>query len=284
MKTRIISAVVALVLLGVVMFLGREFLGIFVFIFAVIGIHEFYGAMSNGGYKPVRIAGYLSCFSLLYIIFSGISPSMGAIKDSYTHIRVLALLIFLLMAIVFCTLIFKHNDHNVADAAVTILGIFYVVFLFSFVILVRYMTGRGDLYIWLVFIGAWIPDTAAYFTGVAIGRTKILPVVSPKKSLEGSIGGVIGCVAMMTGVGMYLNTLGIYGSEGIPVYHYVILGILCGVISQIGDWTASAIKRYVGIKDYGRLMPGHGGVLDRFDSILFVAPVVYFYLTLCIGI
>lgn len=284
MKTRIISAVAALVLLGAVMFLGGDVLGVVVFILAVIGIHEFYSAMQSGGYKPAKVVGYISCLSLLYIVFGDMKPGLSSIKDYSFQVKTVSLLIFIVMAVLFCLLIFKHGKYNIADAAVTILGILYIVFLFSFIILVRKMAGRGDLYIWLVFIGAWIPDTAAYFTGVTIGRTKILPVVSPKKSLEGSIGGVVGCVAVMTGVGLYLNTLGIYGMEGIPAYHYIILGILCGAISQIGDWAASAMKRYVGIKDYGRLMPGHGGVLDRFDSILFVAPVVYFYLSLCLGI
>jgi phosphatidate cytidylyltransferase len=284
MKTRIISAIVALALLGVVMFLGRDALGIFVFILALISIHEFYGAMESGGYKPVRVIGYLSSLSLLYLIFYEKIIRRDVLFNNNAQLKLLTLFIFLIMVALFCILIFKHEEYSIADAAVTILGMLYVIFLFSFIILVRDMGDRGDLYIWLVFIGAWIPDTAAYFTGVTMGRTKILPVVSPKKSLEGSIGGIVGCVVIMVCVGLYLNTLGIYGTVGIPLYHYIILGVLCGAISQIGDWAASAIKRYVGIKDYGWLMPGHGGVLDRFDSILFIAPVVFFYLSLCLGI
>lgn len=279
MKTRIISGAVALLLLAVVMFSGKYALGLVVFLLALIGMHEFYDAMKSGGYKPVRIVGYLSCFALIFLIFGELIPGIGALKESGYMNKLMTLSVFLVLAFLFGILVFKHEKYNIPDVAVSILGILYVVFLFSFVILVRYMDGRGDLYIWLVFIGAWIPDTAAYFTGVAIGRTKILPVVSPKKSLEGSIGGVVGCVVVMTAGGLFLNSLGISGVEGIPVYHYVILGVLCGTISQIGDWAASAIKRYVAIKDYGRMMPGHGGVLDRFDSILFVAPVVYFYLS-----
>lgn len=277
MKTRIISAVAALILLAVIMFLGREALGVAVFLIALIGIHEFYGAMESGGYKPIKPVGYISCLSLLYLCFRDLINAGGAAFGFITF-QGLSLTMFLVIVAVFCVMIFKFEKYKIADIAVSIMGIIYVVFLFSFVILVRNMGGRGDLYIWLVFAGAWAPDTCAYFTGVAFGRTKILPVVSPKKSLEGSIGGVLGCVAVMTALGAYLNTIGIYRADGIPVYHYIILGLLCGIISQIGDWSASAVKRQVGIKDYGSLMPGHGGVLDRFDSILFVAPVVYFYL------
>lgn len=282
MKTRIISAVAALVLLAVIMFLGREALGIAVFVIALLGIHEFYGAMECGGYKPIKTIGYLSSLSLLYLSFS------DRIKNGLSFVFIpskgLSFVMFLIVMAVFCILIFRYDKYNITDIAVTLMGIFYVVFLFSFIILVSNMGDRGDLYIWLVFIGAWAPDTAAYFTGITMGRTKILPVISPKKSLEGSIGGVLGCMAVMLAVGLYLNTKGIKYPDGIPFYHYLILGLLCGAISQIGDWSASAIKRQVGIKDYGRLMPGHGGVLDRFDSILFTAPVVYFYLSLCLAI
>ena len=283
MKTRIISAATALVLLAVIMVLGREALGLAVSILAIIGIHEFYGAMESSGYKPIKLIGYLSCLSLLYLTFRDkINP------DGLTFVFIpskgLSLAMFLVILALFCILIFQYDKYTITDIAVTIMGIFYVVFLFSFIILVRNMGERGDLYIWLVFVGAWAPDTAAYFTGVAFGRTKILPVISPKKSLEGSIGGVLGSMAIMSAVGFYLNAEGIYNQGGIPFYHYIVLGLLCGIISQLGDWAASAIKRRAGIKDYGRLMPGHGGVLDRFDSILFIAPVVYFYLSICLAI
>lgn len=284
MKTRIISGVAALLLLAIVMFLGKYAFGAVVFLLALIGIHEFYNAMKSGGYKPVRIMGYISCLPLLYLTFGNSRLSLNSIVDYSIHLKILALFVFLVLSSLLCLLIFKHEKYNIADAAITILGIIYVVFLFSFLILVRSINGRGDLFIWLVFAGAWVPDTAAYFTGVALGKTKILPVVSPKKSLEGSIGGIAGCVAVMTGIGLFLNSLGIYGAAGIPFFHYIILGLLCGAVSQIGDWAASAIKRYVAVKDYGNLMPGHGGVLDRFDSILFAAPVVYFYLSLCLGV
>ncbi len=283
MRTRILSGAAALVLLAVIMLLGREALGIAVFILALIGIHEFYRAMENAGHKPIKTIGYVSCLALLYLAFRD-KINLNGLTYVFLPSKGLSMVMFLAILAAFCILIFKFDQYTITDIAVTIMGIFYVVFLFSFIILVRNMGERGDLYIWLVFAGAWAPDTAAYFTGVAFGKTKILPVVSPKKSLEGSIGGVIGCMAIMTALGLYLNTRGIYYPGGIPFYHYLLLGLLCGVISQIGDWAASAIKRQAGIKDYGNLMPGHGGVLDRFDSILFVAPVVYFYLGLSLSI
>ncbi|NJD01593.1 MAG: phosphatidate cytidylyltransferase [Ruminiclostridium sp.] len=282
MKTRIISAAVALVLLAVIMLSGRETLSLAIFVLTLIGIHEFNGAMENGGYKPIKPIGYLSCLPLLYLSFKDIINPNGP-AFAFISSKGLPLAMFLVILAVFCTLIFKYDKYKITDIAVTIMGLFYVVFLFSFIILVRNMGERGDLYIWLVFVGAWAPDTAAYFTGVAFGKTKILPVISPKKTLEGSMGGVAGGMAIMPAVGLYLNVQGIQPG-GISFYHYIILGLLCGIISQVGDWAASAIKRHAGIKDYGRLMPGHGGVLDRFDSTLFVAPVVYFYLSIFLSV
>jgi phosphatidate cytidylyltransferase len=104
---------------------------------------------------------------------------------------------------------------------------------------------------------------------------KIVPKISPKKTLEGCIGGVAGCIIAMTLFGYFFRN-----ELNVPLIHFAVLGLICGIISQLGDWSASAVKRAVGIKDYGNLMPGHGGVLDRVDSILFTAPAVYFYINI----
>lgn len=276
MKTRIISGAVALVLLAVVMFLGSVAIGLAVFGLALLGIYEFYNAARSGGYNPVYALGYIACLPILYPALRGNSPLIpGSSQMNLTGVILLS--VFLLIVIVFCLMIFSNGKYNLVDISVTLFGILYVPFLLSFVILTRNLE-NGYLYIWLVFIGGWVTDTCAYFTGVTLGKTKILPKVSPKKSLEGSIGGVIGCIAAMAVFGLLLGDF----LGGVPVYHFIILGVLCGIISQIGDWAASAVKRFVNIKDFGKVMPGHGGVLDRVDSILFVAPMIYFYTDLLI--
>ncbi len=274
MKTRIISAIVAIGLLAVVTYLGSMAIGIAVFALSLIGMHEFYKALSKGGFNPVYPAGYLACLPLLYLAFAGSIPSLSGLTGAGNALTALAAGAFLLLVFLFCLLIFSDGKYKAADISVTFLGIIYVAFLFSFVILTRNM-GNGYLYIWLIFIGAWATDTFAYFTGVSIGKTKILPKVSPKKSLEGSIGGIVGCILAMMLFGLFFNQ-----RLNVPLFHFAILGAICGIVSQIGDWAASAVKRSVDIKDYGNIMPGHGGVLDRLDSILFVAPAVYFYISL----
>jgi phosphatidate cytidylyltransferase len=268
MKTRIISAVAAIAVLAAIIYLGRAAVGIAVFMLSLVAVYEFFGAMKKGGFRPVTILGYLSCLPLLYYAYTGFSGGGQA--------TVFSVIIFVFMVVLFCLAVFKNKDYNLTDISVTLFGIMYIAFLFSFVTLARNLEG-GYLYIWMILIGASATDTFAYFTGVSIGKTKILPAVSPKKTLEGSIGGVVGCIATMTAFGAYAGSV-----LGIPLYHFMILGGLCGIISQLGDWAASAIKRFVGIKDYGHILPGHGGVLDRIDSVLFTAPVVYFYISLII--
>jgi len=274
MKTRVISAVVAIaVLLGVV-YLGGTAIGIAVFLLSMGAIYEFYKALEKINIKPVYAAGYISCLSLLFLTFlDKLSFLKEAVDGQLPVISVFAWL-FLLMVVFFCLIMFSGGKYSVNDVSATLFGIVYIVFMFSFVILTRSMS-NGYLYIWLIFIGAWATDTFAFFTGVTVGKTKIVPKISPKKSLEGCIGGVVGCVAAMTVFGWaFRETL------NVPLYNFAIIGAICGVISQIGDWAASSVKRAANIKDYGNIMPGHGGILDRVDSILFVAPSVYFYISL----
>ena len=271
MRTRIVSAAVAIVLLAAVVYMGSLAIGLAVFILAVIGMYEFYKALEKGGLKPVYTVGFLACLPLLCLAFSDSLIKAGGVVEAGTALVTIAICLFLLLMLFFCLLIFSNGKYKVTDLSVTLFGIAYVVFLFSFVTLTRKLE-EGYLLIWLIFIGAWATDIFAYFTGITIGKTKILPKVSPKKSLEGSFGGVIGCMAAMLLFGLYFKSV-----LGIPYYHFAILGGICGIVSQIGDWAASAVKRAVNIKDYGNIMPGHGGVLDRLDSILIVAPVVYFY-------
>lgn len=180
----------------------------------------------------------------------------------------------------FSRLVFQHGRFHLDDMAMTVTGILYIPFLMSFVAQVRGMQ-HGQWLIWVVAIGAVVTDTACYFAGVTLGRRKLLPAVSPKKTVEGAIGGVVGCTLVMTGFGLLLPQA---VRTDIHWVHFLVMGFLCGLISQLGDWSASAIKRSAGIKDFGKLIPGHGGMLDRLDSILFVGPVVYLYLHLFLGL
>ena len=145
--------------------------------------------------------------------------------------------------------------------------------LIDFIILTMDNFDMGKIYVWLIFIIAFATDTCAYFTGYAFGKHKLIPKVSPKKTIEGSIGGILGSTLICLAFGYYFN---------IDLKVIVILGFLGSIVAQVGDLFASSIKRYVGIKDYGKLIPGHGGILDRFDSVILVAPFVYSIINLFI--
>ena len=149
---------------------------------------------------------------------------------------------------------------------------FFVISGFTSILLVRFMSNGGAIYL-LAFLGAWICDTFAYFTGMLFGKRKLIPEISPKKTVEGAIGGVI-----FTVVGFALYALiwnNIYPDNKLSYLTLCIYGLVLSIASQFGDLIASSIKRQYNVKDYGSIFPGHGGVLDRFDGVLVVAPFLY---------
>jgi phosphatidate cytidylyltransferase len=186
------------------------------------------------------------------------------------------LFIFFLMLLMFAY-VFGFPKFRTEQIAVAFFGLFYVSIMLSYIYQVRILE-EGAWIIWLIFIGAWGSDTCAYIVGVLFGKHKIAPKLSPKKSLEGCIGGVAGAALIgflyATGIKGYIAEL------QNPQLIFAIIGAASSVISQIGDLAASAIKRNHNIKDYGSLIPGHGGILDRFDSIIFTAPIVFYLATM----
>ena len=171
--------------------------------------------------------------------------------------------------------VISYPKYNTQQIMAAFFGIFYVPVMLSFIYQTR-MLEDGFQLVWLIFLSAWGCDTCAYCTGVLIGKHKLAPILSPKKSIEGGIGGILG--AALIGV-LYGLAINYWGNAAADLLQYAIIGAVGGAISQIGDLAASAIKRYHNIKDYGKLIPGHGGILDRFDSVIFTAPII-FYLSL----
>jgi len=133
----------------------------------------------------------------------------------------------------------------------------------------------GNILIWLLFVSAWATDSMAYFTGMAIGKHKLCPKISPKKTVEGAIGGILGCVVFDI---LFIYIISRFNTFSVNYTNAIILALLASVFSQIGDLAASRIKREYDVKDFGNLIPGHGGILDRFDSALLISPVVYYIL------
>lgn len=173
--------------------------------------------------------------------------------------------------------VLSFPKYNAEQVLYTFFGLFYVGLMMSYIYRVR-MLPQGDYLVWLIFIGSWGSDTSAYCAGILFGKHKAAPVLSPKKTWEGCIGGVIGAALLSVLYGIIMNK--IFGPNAL-LSLYAVIGACAAVISQIGDLAASALKRNHNIKDYGKLIPGHGGVLDRFDSVIFVAPLVYYLAVYC---
>ena len=188
------------------------------------------------------------------------------------------LLIYGLMIALFVMLLIYHKSVRLSQPALILFALIYVPFFLSHIVLIREMD-YGRFYIWLVFLGAFSTDTFAYFGGTFFGKRKLCPEISPKKTVAGAISGLLGSGLVMVLFGLIVNAcFGDSLGNGMSLIRLLILGVLCGVISEVGDLAASIIKREYDVKDFGNLLPGHGGILDRCDSILFVAPLIYLFL------
>lgn len=262
LKTRVLSALFGIPLILFVLYFKGLYLYFFVVAVSLAGLYEYYRAMRNVNITANQIFGYITVM-LYYIMF--LMPITFDKPGFIIAFSVMALLTYEIIA----------QKHNISEISMTILGIAYIPFLFSHLLFIEKLK-YGNIILWLPFLTAWFTDTFAYFVGIYMGKAKLCPKISPKKTIEGALGGIIGSVTLCTLSGIIFNNLGV----DIKLIHFVISGFLCGIASELGDLAASYIKRYTGIKDFGNLIPGHGGILDRFDSILFTAPVIYYYFTL----
>ena len=258
MKTRIISGLCMVPLL-VLVYLGSYWLAAMCIFVGFMGIRELANGFRVMDIHPSEKVAYGSLI-VLYLI-NGLWPQH--------HEYIMAWLAFSIIASFLY--IFKINARKIEDAMATMLSIIYVVF-FSYHVVMVDQTEEYAVLIWLVLLSAFCTDIFAYFTGYFLGKHKLCPNLSPKKTIEGAVGGTLGSVICC----------GLFGHFVVPqlFVHCMIIGMIGAVLSQCGDLSASAMKRKMGIKDYGNLIPGHGGVLDRFDSVLFTAPVVYYYIVL----
>jgi phosphatidate cytidylyltransferase len=245
-----------------IVFIGGRLLLVACFAIGIMGIREFFRGFENLNIKPSHMVANISILGLYAIIL--FAPA----KYQFYMLWIMAVIVMSLL----CLFDIEHKEP--ADAMATLTGIFYVIFFSSHVTLVE-QTGEYGVMVWLIFLTAFGTDIMAYFTGYALGKHKLAPKISPKKTIEGSIGGILGSVIFCA----------VFGYFVIPrlLAHCIVLGALGGILSQFGDLTASIFKRKMGIKDYGNLIPGHGGILDRFDSVLFTAPMVYYYIIFIIG-
>lgn len=271
MKQRVITAIVLLIIaIPICVFSGTVVFPIAMAFIGLMGVYEMLGCMKTR--DNIAVAAPLYAFAMLVpfgIRYLGIHLKQNA------NIIVLVLLLYLLYLLGVWVFSYEKNqkiDMNPILAS-SFIGL-YIIGATSSILIVR--DGLGGQYYWyFIFIGAWVTDTFAYFCGMLFGKHKLIPNVSPKKTVEGSIGGTLFCVAFFVGYGAILNHFTPYDINLVLIG---CAGLVSALVSQIGDLSMSVIKRTYGIKDYGKIFPGHGGVLDRFDSILAVSVVLALFL------
>jgi len=260
---RLASSVVILGSTLAAFYLGSLVLFIFVAFISLVGVFELYRVCGIWG-KPLAAAGFMGACLYLEAVYLN--------WDAW-----LLFVLFLAFILIMGTYVFTFPKYAFSQAAYSLFSVVYVPVMLSYLYRIRQMPD-GFALVWFVFLASWGCDTMAYCTGILIGKHKMTPELSPKKTWEGSVGGVLG--SALLGFLYALAFREHLKFLGNPLLYTPLLCAAGSIVSQIGDLAASAIKRSFGVKDYGRLIPGHGGILDRFDSVIVTAPIVYYLLLL----
>ena len=259
---RLVSGIILVILAIIVVGKGGALLYGVTALISLIGLFELYRVLKIEK-NAMGIVGYLTAVSYYGLVWF----------DGHHYVTLMAIAALMVMMAIY---VFTFPKYRTEEVAESFFGVFYVAVMLSYLYQVRAM-GDGKYLVWLIFLSSWGCDSSAYCVGMLLGKHKLAPVLSPKKSIEGAVGGVVGSALLGLAYGAYFG----HNMEEVanPMVACAIACAIAAVISQIGDLAASAIKRNHNIKDYGHLIPGHGGILDRFDSMIFTAPAIYFAVT-----
>lgn len=258
--SRLITGLIMALFLIVVLLADSFVLQIVAFVAAVLVLFELYKATGILKKGFLFVLGFLPAIML----FMKNASAMGML----TYIYIVLLFAFMMI---------NNKNVKLKDIATTFMLGFAIAFMIKHIIMVRQIEGTGKFLIWAVFVSACLSDTFAYACGRTFGKHKLAPVISPKKTVEGAVGALLGTMISML---VYGGILHLFCSCSVNFGLIALLGLVSSVFAQLGDLSASIIKRECQIKDFGSILPGHGGFFDRFDSILFVAPIIYYAVTL----
>ena len=258
-KTRLLSGILLVIIALITIISGGDVLFGTLLMISFIGLTEIYRVLEIGG-TALGITGYVA--TVAYYV---------ALRFERTDL-IMAVAIGCLI-VMMGVYVFTYPKYRSEQIMLGFFGLFYVAVMMSYVYQIR-MLPQGAFLVWMVFICSWGCDTCAYCVGMLLGKHKMAPKLSPKKSIEGAIGGVVGAALLGAVYAVVIPKLA-PGTDA-SIWQYAIICGVGGMISQVGDLAASAIKRNHDIKDYGNLIPGHGGILDRFDSVIFTAPIIYY--------
>lgn len=266
---RIIWGVGGALLLAGLIVAGGIFYTLAIGILVVLAVLEYSELLKCQNLRPqteVMLAISLLLLALIHVTANNIGIRVE--EPLFISERVLGLMLVITFFINFAIELMRGDpDQGLINAAVNLFGAVYIGFMFAYILLLRFIPQDGLGYVLFAFLVTWANDSAAYFVGIKFGKHKLSPRISPKKSVEGSLGGLGGGLIAAVVVHFFFAK---------PLPHLLILAVLVVVAGQFGDLIESIIKRNAGVKDSGSFLPGHGGVLDRFDSLLLAAPVVYY--------
>jgi len=268
---RIISSIILLCVLAITISVDWLF-GLLVTAFTIVGLYEFFTMLENKGINIYKYFG---------IAMGAIMPFSIVFRFELTRNWELLFIVLALLFLIIMQFRRRENSGVIIDISTTIFGILYISWFLSFLIKIRYLSGGIGLLLAVIFITK-LGDIGAYFIGTRFGKTPLIPRISPKKSIEGAVGGLIFSV-----LGAFISKPFFSAFSGIPPWrenvaylHLMFMGISLGILAQLGDLSESLMKRDCQVKDSGRILPGMGGALDFIDSLLFTAPAFYFYMSI----
>ncbi|MDY6356740.1 MAG: phosphatidate cytidylyltransferase [Catonella sp.] len=264
-RTRLISGIVLVILLIITMNAGGMVLLATCAFISLVGLYELYRVMKME--KTVMgIIGYIITVLWYYCVYVHAT-------EPGDHIPYLLVLSFMTIAML-CCFVIGYPKYSAEMLFAGAFGVLYVPFMISYIFRTRAEVPLGNWFGYMIYIASWGSDTCAYCAGRLWGKHKMTPLLSPKKTVEGAVGGVAGAAILSTLFGLWMCIDRGEPYEILPAF--AVIGACGALISIIGDLAASGIKRAYGVKDYGKLIPGHGGILDRFDSVIITAPIVYY--------
>ena len=262
-KTRLLSGILLVIIALATIITGGDVLFATILAISLIGMTEIYKILEVNK-KLLGFVGYVAAIAYFGLIRFGLTEWVTMLTIAF-------------LMVLLAVYVFAYPKYRSEHIMLAFFGLFYVAFMLSYVYQIR-MLEQGAFLVWLVFLCSWGCDTCAYCVGMLIGKHKMAPVLSPKKSIEGAVGGVVGAALLGTLYALAINHFAT-GTDA-NVILYAAICAVGGLISQLGDLAASAIKRNHDIKDYGKLIPGHGGILDRFDSVIITAPIIFYMATI----
>ncbi|MDE6603191.1 MAG: phosphatidate cytidylyltransferase [Lachnospiraceae bacterium] len=270
-RTRLLSGILLVAIALAVLLAGGALLAVVVFGISVIAYQELTAACKVRGEGVVPGAPVNVGLVMTLVYYAVICLALA--RDTsmvYAAVVMAVVTAFLAFLFVYVFTFPKYHANQIMSAMFSFL---YGPVMLSFLFLLREGLDDGIYLVWLVFLASWGSDTCAYCVGVLIGKHKMTPKLSPKKSIEGAVGGVLGAAVLFV---LYAHfVINQYTMITLPLPLAAALGAVGALVSMVGDLAASAVKRDHGIKDYGKLIPGHGGIMDRFDSVIVAAPIVF---------